>query len=114
MFGNNLASRYPSRYIRQGDRIYVRIVQNNIKMYEFSVENVSDYTALIGEIRFAARDMSGLAKVFVRNHSRGWSEERPMMFYQGMPSQRRRAISARVRLGERKSRSGMLAPWETH
>lgn len=115
MFGHNFTSRYPSQYIRKGDRIYVRIMQNRMKVLEFSVDNVADYTSLLGEIRYAGNHLSGLASVFIRNHSRGWSEERPMMFYQGMPAPRRgMARSRNSRRVLQPARSGMLAPWETH
>lgn len=114
MFGNNVASKYPSQYIRRGDKIYVRIIQDYKNVCEFSVENVDSYTSLIGEIRYVARNLKGLAKVFIRNHSRGWSEERPIMFYQGMPAPRRRAVTGTVRTGALCSSKRMLAPWETH
>ncbi|MDE6272949.1 MAG: hypothetical protein K2M31_08090 [Muribaculaceae bacterium] len=119
MFGNNYRSHYPSQYIRKGDRIYVRIEQGRQTVLEFSVENVDDYTSLIGEIRYAGSKLKGLANVFIRNHSRGWSETRPLMFYQGMPAPRRSMLRGKVRSeGLRRnmslSCSGMLAPWETH
>ncbi len=119
MFGHNYRSHYPSQYIRQGDRIYVRIEQGRQMVMEFTVDNVADYTSLIGEIRYAGSKLNGLANVFIRNHSRGWSEVRPLMFYQGMPAPRRSPLrNRRDEAGSRRmsvaSRSGMLAPWETH
>lgn len=114
-YGHNLKRRYPAQYIRKGDRIYVRIIQDRVKVMDFTVENADSYTALIGEIRYAARELQGLAQIYIRNHSRGWSEERPMMFYRGMPAPRR---------GVRRNGPGyervitparqMLAPWQVH
>ena len=116
MYGNDFARRYPRQYIRKGDRIYVRVMQDRRSVLEFSVDSVADYTALIGEIRYAGRNLEGLARVFVRNHSRGWSEERPMMFYQGLAAPRRNVARNRLPVPSvaPTNRPRMINPWETH
>lgn len=97
--------------IRLGDKVYVRVVQEGIKRLELMMERVGSMTDLIGEIRYAAKGLTGLTKVFIRNHSRGWSTERPMKFYAdgGGPRMRKRGLAAAdVRQPERR----MLFPWE--
>lgn len=80
---------YPIEY---GDRIYVRALQGMDTILEISVENVADFTQLIGEIRYAGRALEGLSKLIIRNHSRGWSCERMIKFYNGTLSPRRQAL----------------------
>lgn len=113
---SRVQSRYPVGYMRQGDHIYICVMQNGRRLLEFSVNNVDSYTALMGEIRHAGRELSGLTNVFIRNHTRGWSEERPLKFYAGLPAprgrQRRRMLPEAVRPVASPRR--MFAPWETH
>ena len=45
------------------------------------LNSVNDLTELWGELRRKCRGISGLAKLYLRNASRGWSIERPMMIY---------------------------------
>lgn len=82
MFCNSKLANTAMRHeIRFGDRIYVRVIQEGRTRLELSIDNASGMTDLIGEIRYSARRLEGLAKLFIRNHSRGWSEERPIKFY---------------------------------
>ncbi|MDE5653539.1 MAG: hypothetical protein K2L83_06550 [Muribaculaceae bacterium] len=104
MYGSNLKSHYPQRYIEEGDKIFVRIIRSGETLLEFVVDNVASYTDLVGEIRYMGQYMEGLTDVFIRNFSRGWSMTRPMMFYPGVSRPRRK--------NEPKKR--MLFPWETH
>lgn len=107
MFGNNLQSHYPPRYMECGDRIFVRISRQGQTLMEFVVDNASSYTDLIGEIRYAAQHIEGLTNIFIRNYSRGWSRQCPMRFYPGVSRPQRNAPS-----GQPVRR--MLCPWETH
>lgn len=105
--------------IESGDRIYVRAIQDGVKVLEMTVSNVADMTQLIGEIRYAGHRLEGLAHLFIRNFSKGWSSERPMMFYGGVPTPRRQALRAALReasrdLGLGRPKERMLFPWETH
>lgn len=117
---------YPIDY---GDRIYVRATQDGVKMLELTVTNVADLTALVGEIRYEGRKLEGLAQVFIRNHSKGWSMERPLRFYNGVPSPQRRKSREVIKAAgdaysRRVSSSGRyvspipgfhtIFPWETH
>lgn len=72
---------YRSRDIRRGDRVYVRVTLERKGVLEMTYLTVESMTDLVGELRYAMRGREGLATVYIRNHSRGWSMERPMRFY---------------------------------
>lgn len=111
-----------SKYqIERGDRIYVRAIQDGVTILELMVENVCDFTQLLGEIRYAGRNLEGLSRLFIRNHSRGWSCERMIKFYSGVPTPYRRALREVMREAAQTSvrraaprQSHMPFPWETH
>ena len=48
---------------------------------EFMLNSINDLSELWGELRRKCRGVSGLAKLYLRNASRGWSMVRPMMIY---------------------------------
>lgn len=117
---------YPIKY---GDRIFVRAIQDGMKVLELIVTNVSDLTTLVGEIRKAGRRLEGLTRLFIRNHTRGWSMERPFKFYTGEPSPLTASIrdavkAASVAYRRHVTPSGAYLapvtrrhttfPWETH
>ena len=66
------------RSICYGDRLYARLVMGGRTVVEFMISRVSDFSELLGELR---RQTRGLARLYVRNVSRGWSMERPLMLY---------------------------------
>lgn len=100
-------------HIKYGDRIFARVVMQGRTVVEFMMSQINDLTELFGELRRQTRGIRGLAKLYIRNMSRGWSEERPMMFYTEMPfSGRRAAVTANAVAASSGSR--MLFPWETH
>lgn len=70
-----------SKQITFGDRIYVRLSSNGSKITEFVVDCVSDMTELIGRIRSFSTKFNGLANLLIRNMTRGWIIERPLMLY---------------------------------
>lgn len=98
-----------------GDRIYARLCLNGRKIVEFMIEKVASMTELLGELRSHAREARGLCRLYVRNMSRGWSMERPLMLYpERYPTSggwRERAF--RTPESEEQPRR-MLMPWETH
>lgn len=111
------------RVIELGDKIYVRGIQDGVKLLEMMVENVKDMTELIGEIRYAGQRLDGLVNLFIRNHTQGWSIERPMRFYSGEPSARRKALrmalreataAMNMRQAVAATPTHMPFPWETH
>ena len=54
--------------MRIGDELHVRL-------------RFADRTELVGEVRQAARRKRGLVTMSVRNASRGWTLEKPLMLY---------------------------------
>ena len=118
---------YPIVY---GDRIFLRAIQDGAKVLEVTVCNVSDLTGLVGEIRYAGRQIDGLTRLFVRNMTQGWSIERPFRFYSDVPSPARQATKAAVLaagaayrrrltpsgryVAPSKVRRHTTFPWETH
>ena len=59
--------------ILYGDRLFARLVMHGRTVVEFMVNSVNDLTELWGELRRQCRGMRGLAKLYLRNASRGWS-----------------------------------------
>lgn len=70
-----------SKQITFGDRIYVRLSSNGSKITEFVVDCVSDMTELIVRVRSFSTKFNGLANLLIRNMTRGWIIERPLMLY---------------------------------
>lgn len=93
-----------SRNICYGDRIFVRLTSGCRTLLELTVSRVNDLTELLGELRKNAKGFRGLATMYIRNMSRGWSMERPLMLY---PSSAAQSPSPRPV-------ARMTMPWETH
>jgi hypothetical protein len=73
-----------SRYIRYGDRIFVRVInlqQGWRTVAEFEIRNCADMSEVYGELRHRTRGERGLMKLYVRNATRGWSFEQPFKLY---------------------------------
>lgn len=70
-----------SHTLAYGDRIFARILINGKDIMEFVLDKVSDMSQIIGTLRHHARKYRGLAKIYIRNITRGWSMERPLMLY---------------------------------
>ncbi len=64
-----------------GDRVYARLCLNGEKIAEFMTDRVAGMAELLGELRTRTRSLRGLCRLYVRNYSRGWSSERPLMLY---------------------------------
>ena len=81
-------------------------------------------TELLGELRKKVKGLRGLAQVYVRNYSRGWSMEQPLMLYASsgtrtapvcnreFPSDLFGAMNDGST--ERQYERRMLFPWEVH
>lgn len=85
-------SAHPSGFLRPislGDRIFARLVLRGKTLVEFMINSVGDLTELLGVLRSHCRGTRGLARLYLRNMSRGWSLERPMMLYDGTRGVRR-------------------------
>lgn len=75
------------RPMRYGDRVFVRL-QNQYHteiLAEFTLTDVNDMSEVYGELRRYTRGRRGLAKLYVRNISRGWSMNQPFMLYADSP-----------------------------
>lgn len=75
------ALRATGRRMVYGDRVFARLTVDGMHVAEYVFDRVSDMTELIGELRSVASHLRGLVKLYVRNISRGWSVERPLMLY---------------------------------
>lgn len=104
--------------ISRGDRIYARLSMHGRTITEFMINTASSMTDVLSEIRYHCRKLRGLCTLFIRNHSRGWSEERPLMLYTGItatPASAAQAYSASASgLFSSRPASRMQMPWETH
>ncbi len=119
-FTTPFGSRKPIRY---GDRLFARIVMRGRTVVEFVMNQVSDRTELLGELRKKVKGLRGLAQVYVRNYSRGWSIEQPLMLYtsSGVRTSGSANVSSDL-FGSALSSAApspqperrMLFPWETH
>lgn len=69
------------REISFGDRVFARLVMHGRTVVEFMANSINDLSELWGELRRKCRGISGLAKLYLRNASRGWSMVRPLMIY---------------------------------
>lgn len=64
-----------------GDRILARLSLNGRVVAEFVSDRLSDMSQLLNAVRGRTRTLRGLAQLYVRNLTRGWAEERPLMLY---------------------------------
>lgn len=81
------------RYIAMGDRVFARLILKGQVITEFVVTTVRDLSELFCLVHRRCRGLRGLAMLYLRNMSRGWSEERPLMLY---PEPKREVESRRT------------------
>lgn len=67
-----------------GDRIQARLVLEGKIVAELVSDTLADMTQLLNALRFRTRELRGLASLYVRNLTRGWAEERPLMLYSSL------------------------------
>lgn len=66
---------------------------------ELTRDKIASYTTLLTVIRSLTPNMRGLARLYVRNMTQGWSLDKPLMLYaRELPQQAPQ----------------MLMPWQTH
>ena len=63
------------------DRIYARLTLAGRVIVEFTKDRISDLSALLLLLRAMTPTRRGLAKLTIRNMTRGWRMERPLMLY---------------------------------
>lgn len=105
-FSNQFGSRNPISY---GDRLFARIIRKGRVLLEVVINEVCDLTEFLGELRKKATGIKGLVELYVRNYTRGWSLQQPLMLYGCNTFSYSAPKPARKADGER-----MLFPWETH
>lgn len=76
-----LPPRSASREIEYDDRVHVSLTMAGRVMAEFTRSRFCNFSALLAWVRAAVPSLRGLARLRVRNMTRGWSLERPMMLY---------------------------------
>lgn len=84
------------RDIVYGDRIFVRLTMRSQVLLEFEVNDVCDYSQLMGALRARTRGITGLTQMYVRNMTRGWSITRPLKLYADRVSVRNRSLATPV------------------
>lgn len=97
---------HPMKY---GDKVYARLVLGGRAVAEFTTACVNDLTELFMELRRLTRGCRGLGHLFIRNMSRGWRIERPLMLYAGD-----RRSSSILPSYSVKASARQIMPWETH
>lgn len=70
-----------SRPVTLGDKMFARLVLHGKTILEFVISTVNNLTELYCLLHSKCKGLRGLAKLYLRNMSRGWSEERPLMLY---------------------------------
>lgn len=68
------------REVEKGDRIFVRLMKHGEVLLEVIMDSVESVQELFRELRRQYVGLSGLTRMYMRNISRGWSEERAVMF----------------------------------
>ena len=107
-----------TKMIRKGDRIFARLTMGARTVIEFMIDKVESMTDLLLEVHRATAGIRGLCKLYVRNQSRGWAQERPLMLYgshsAGAASNAAGSPNVRVATSPFSYYSHMQFPWETH
>lgn len=77
------------RKIAYGDKLFARLILKGKTILEFAITTISDLTELYSLLHSKCRGTRGLAKLYLRNMSRGWSVEKALMLYaEGKPAHR--------------------------
>lgn len=67
--------------IEYGDRIFARLTMGQRTIFEFVADRVADLSELLAQLRFLTRGIRGLATLHLRNQTKGWCAQRPLMLY---------------------------------
>ena len=79
MMGSNSMTIDTEREIMMGDRVFARLVMGGRTIVEFMMNRIGSIDDLFVELRQMTRGLRGLAKLIIRNQSRGWGMERKLM-----------------------------------
>lgn len=67
--------------IEKGDRIFARLTMGGRTLVEIMLNGIGSVSEVISELRRMCGEVRGLAKLYIRNHSRGWSFDKGLMVY---------------------------------
>lgn len=70
-----------SRLLRRGDRLYARLSIGPRVIASGVITGVTDLTELLSRIRKAAAGVSGLALLYLKSLTSGWTVTRPLRLY---------------------------------
>ncbi|MBO4965786.1 MAG: hypothetical protein J6C81_05920 [Muribaculaceae bacterium] len=84
------------KQFNRGDKIYTRVVLQGKQVGEFVFDCVEGMTELICALRYRTRQFRGLARIYIRNITSGWSFEQPLMLYPGRYSEAQKTSSASI------------------
>ncbi len=70
-----------SKAITLGDKMFARLVLRGKTVLEFIITTVRDLTELYSLLHSKCKGLRGLARLYLRNMSKGWSDVRPLMLY---------------------------------
>lgn len=100
------------RHISYTDRVYARLTLAGRVVAELTRDRIDSYTTLLTLLRsMAPACCRGLARLCVRNMTRGWTLERPLMLY-AAPSAPQCPSSPAAPQGPAHSPSRPLMPWD--
>ena len=110
-----------NKEIQSGDRIFARLTMGGKVIMEFMMNRVNSMAELMGEVRQMTNGLRGLARLQVRNQSRGWARTSNVMFYGTGNSSANNNIFGRVSAQpayasatSAPASAHMALPWETH
>ncbi len=73
---NNGFKSIQHNHIEESDRVYVRLCVNGEKIIDLFIEGARNVSEVIREVLARAGKGLGLTKLYIRNITRGWSNER--------------------------------------
>ncbi|MCM1005372.1 MAG: hypothetical protein NC402_03645 [Prevotella sp.] len=79
--GHRCARTHRGHEISYTDKVYARLTLAGRVVAEFTRDRISDFSSLLLLLRAMTPSRKGLARLTVRNMTRGWRLERPMMLY---------------------------------
>lgn len=114
-YAGNSYSRKEGCRIEKGDRIFASLRVNGRTLTEHVFTTIEGMTELLGELRYAMRGYRGLVRMVVRNMSRGWCIDRPLMLYPDvLPANCAATAKSACFNSEPAKPTRMPFPWETH
>lgn len=70
-----------TQHIDYTDRLHARLTLRGQTVAEITRDRFPSLSSIIATLRAMVPDASGLARLAIRNMSRGWTIDRPLMLY---------------------------------